>query len=122
MLANKESLDSKTKAKMRSIDDAVEIYNEIVEASNCPEKSITGKSLECYKYLKRWGITEMFNINEPIHKRLYITLLSMILYEDNISEKGFSSLTEEDNINGSKFSKWTLITEKIKSINLSNDK
>lgn len=90
--------------RLQIVEEAVQTFDEIVQACTRPDKAISGKTLDIYNELVDWGFIEKYKVTDADNKWLYVVLIAMHLSKNASGVTLSDSHTKQD-----QKGKWQLI-------------
>ena len=103
--------------KLQIVEEAVQTFDEIVQACTRPDKAISGKTLDIYNELADWGFIDKYKVTDTDNKWLYVVLIAMHL------SKSASSITFSDSyVKQDQRGKWQIIQSALERASKEKEK
>lgn len=103
--------------RLQIVEEAVQTFDEIVQACTRPDKAISGKTLDIYKELVDWGFVDKYKVTDADNKWLYVVLIAMHL------SKNASGVTLSDSyVKQDQKGKWQIIQSALERASKEKEK
>ena len=103
--------------RLQIVEEAVQTFDEIVQACTRPDKAISGKTLDIYKELVDWGFVDKYKVTDADNKWLYVVLIAMHLSKNASGVTLSDSYAKQD-----QKGKWQIIQSALEKASKEKEK